>query len=43
MNSGGLLGTKVGNFVGLFDTLKQYGVSAKDVKNILELLPTFAL
>jgi hypothetical protein len=43
MNSGGLLGTKVGNFVGLFDTMRQYGITARDTKKILDLLPTFAL
>lgn len=43
MNSGGLLGSKVGNFVGLFDTLRHYGIKARDVKKILNILPTFAL
>mgnify|MGYP001010770314 CR=1 FL=1 len=43
MNSGGLLGTKVGNFVGLFDTLKYYGIKSRDVKKILSNLPGFAL
>jgi hypothetical protein len=42
-NSGGLLGSRVGNFVGLFDTLRYYGITSKDVKKILSLLPTFAL
>lgn len=43
MNSGGLLGTKVGNFVGLFDTLKHIDIGAKDIKKILDILPEFAL
>jgi hypothetical protein len=43
MNSGGLLGTKVSNFVGLFDTLKIYGINASEVLKILDVLPEFAL
>lgn len=44
INSGGLLGSKVSNFIGLFDTLKiNYGISAQDVLKILDILPEFAL
>ena len=43
MNSGGLLGSKVSNFVGLFDTLKLYGIKASEVLKILDIIPTFAL
>lgn len=43
MNSGGLLGSKVSNFFGLYESLKYYGISAKDVNKILDDLPEFAL
>jgi len=43
-NSGGLLGTKVSNFVGLFNILKlQFGIKASDVLKILDILPEFSL
>jgi hypothetical protein len=41
--SGGLLGSKVSNFIGLFDQLKYYGIKASDVVGILNMLPEFAL
>ena len=43
INSGGLLGSKVSNFFGLFETLKQYGLKSKDVLSILDDAPEFAL
>jgi hypothetical protein len=44
INSGGLLGSKVSNFFGLFDVLRvNYGISAQDVHKILDILPEFAL
>ena len=44
INSGGLLGSKVSNFVGLFDTLRiNYGITAQDVLQILAILPEFVL
>jgi hypothetical protein len=43
MNSGGILGSKVSNFIGLFDTLKMYGIKASDVVDIIDVLPEFAL
>ena len=43
VNSGGLLGSHVSNFKGLFDQLRVYGITAKQVKNILRVLPEFAL
>ena len=43
MNSGGILGCKVGNFKGLFDVMLQYGINAQEVKGILDILPEFAL
>jgi len=43
MNSGGILGSKVSNFIGLFDTLKMYGISATEVVKIIDILPEFAL
>ena len=41
--SGGLLGSKVSNFFGLFESLKYYGLSSKDVLKILDDVPEFAL
>ena len=41
--SGGLLGSKVSNFVGLYDTLKIYGITAREVTKIIDILPEFAL
>jgi hypothetical protein len=43
MKSGGILGSKVSNFIGLFDTLKMYGIKATEVVKILDILPEFAL
>jgi hypothetical protein len=43
INSGGLLGSKVSNFVGLFDTLKAYGISGSEVVEIIDMLPEFSL
>jgi hypothetical protein len=43
MKSGGILGSKVSNFVGLFDTLKMYGIKATEVVHIIDILPEFAL
>ena len=43
IESDGLLGSKVSNFVGLFDTLKHYGVKASTVTEIIDNLPEFAL
>ena len=43
MNSGGLLGSKVSSFVGLFDVLKHIGIKASEVKKIMDLLPPFTL
>lgn len=43
MKSGGLLGSKVSNFIGLFDTLKMYGIKATEVVKIIDVLPEFAL
>lgn len=38
------MGSTVSNFVGLFDTLRIYfGLSASDVKKIIDLIPEFAL
>jgi hypothetical protein len=42
-NSGGILGSKVSNFIGLFDTLKMYGIKATEVVKIIDILPEFAL
>ena len=42
-NSGGLLGTSVSNFRGVFETLRSYGITAKETKHILDILPEFAL
>ena len=42
-NSGGLLGSSVSNFVGLFDNLKQVGIKASEVVKILDSFPSFAL
>ena len=39
MNSGGLLGSKVSNFVGLFDTLKMYGIKATEVIKLIDTIP----
>lgn len=43
MNSGGLLGSKVSNFFGLFETLRYYGLTPQHVIKILDLCPEFAL
>ena len=43
MNSGGILGSKVSNFIGLFDSLKFYGIKASEVVKIIDVLPEFAL
>jgi hypothetical protein len=44
INSGGLLGSQVENFVGLFTTMrKTVGCSAREVIAILDVLPEFAL
>jgi hypothetical protein len=43
MNSGGILGSKVSNFVGLFDTLRVYDIKASEVVKIIDTLPEFAL
>ncbi len=43
MNSDGLLDCKISNFVGLFESLREYGINAQEVKDILDILPTFAL
>lgn len=43
MNSQGLLGSKVSNFVGLYDTMRLYGIKASEVTKILDILPEFAL
>ena len=44
MNSQGILGCKVGTFIGLFDVLKNnYGIKAQQVLKILDVLPEFAL
>lgn len=43
MNSGGILGSKVSNFVGLFDTLRVYGIKASEVVNLIDTIPEFAL
>ena len=43
MESDGLLGSKVSNFIGLFDTLKHYGIKASEVVHIIDILPEFAL
>ena len=41
--SGGVLATRVSNFVGLYDMMKQYGIKASEVNKILDVLPEFAL
>jgi hypothetical protein len=41
--SGGLLGSKVSNFKGVYDTMRQFGISAKETTRILEMLPEMAL
>lgn len=43
VKSNGVLGGTVANFKGLFDTLKCYGIRAKDVVKIIDLLPEFSL
>jgi len=42
-HSGGLLGSKVSNFFGMYESLKYYGLNSKDVNKILDDLPEFAL
>jgi len=37
------LGSKVSNFIGLFDQLKYYGVKAQEVVKVINMLPEFAL
>jgi len=41
--SGGILASKISNFIGLFDQLRVYGVKAQDVVDIIHKLPEFAL
>ena len=41
--SGGLLASRISNFIGLFDQLRVYGVKASEVVNIIHMLPEFAL
>lgn len=41
--SGGLLGTSITNFRGVFDTLRGFGLTASDTKHILDVLPEFSL
>lgn len=41
--SGGLLGSSVSNFRGVFDSLRQYGLDASEVKQILDVLPEFVM
>lgn len=42
--SGGILASRVSNFVGLFDLLKKnYGVKASDVVDIISTYPEFIL
>ena len=41
--SGGILGCKVSNFHGLFDTCSQWGLNPQDVIKILDVCPEFAL
>ena len=43
INSGGLLGSKVKNFIGLFETLKPRGISAKELLYIFSIFPEFCL
>ena len=43
MNSGGLLGSKVSNFFGLYESLKYWGLSTKDINPIFDDLPEFAM
>ena len=38
-----MLATRVSNFVGLYDMMKQYGIKASEVNTILDVLPEFAL
>ena len=42
-NSGGLLATKISNFVGLFDTLLMYGIKGQETVHIIDQLPEFVL
>ena len=42
-HSGGLLGSKVSNFFGLYESLKYYGLKSKDINPIFDELPEFAL
>lgn len=43
-DSGGILASRVSNFVGLFDLLKKtYDVKAKDVVEIIDTYPEFVL
>jgi hypothetical protein len=42
--SGGILASKVSNFVGLFDLLKRnYSIKASDVVEIIDVFPEFIL
>uniref|UniRef100_A0A7S3CN79 Uncharacterized protein n=1 Tax=Strombidium rassoulzadegani TaxID=1082188 RepID=A0A7S3CN79_9SPIT len=43
INSGGLLGSTNTNFKGVFDTLRQYGVTAKEAVGIFDMLPQFTI
>ena len=43
INSGGLLGSSVSNFKGIFDTLKVQGIKASEVLDIMDDYPKFAL
>ena len=43
VNSGGLLGSRVSNLYGLFETLKYWGLTGQDVVRILNDCPEFAL
>lgn len=41
--SGGVLGQKLSNLTGLFETCKMYGISAKEVLKILDVHPEFVV
>lgn len=41
--SGGLLGASVSNFRGVFDTLRAYGITAKDTKILLDAIPELVM
>ena len=43
MNSGGLLGSRVSNFVGLLDQMKYYGIKGSDSIRLINSIPEFAL